>query len=121
MKYEETAKRLRQAMQAKGLRQQDLADLSGVSKSNISHYVNGNHVPDNVMAYKLARVLDVEPSWLMAVDEVPDFILMPNTELIKLIKNMDDDKLNRLLHYAKYLNSQKGDDNEIPQTNLPRL
>lgn len=103
MKYEETARRLKQAMDAKGLRQQDLADLSGVSKSNISHYINGNHVPDNVMAYKLAQVLDVEPSWLMAVDEVPDYIVMPNSVLIETINKMDSKQLDRLLAYANKL------------------
>lgn len=112
MKYEETARRLKEAMNAKGLRQQDLADLSGVSKSNISHYVNGNHVPDNVMAYKLAKVLDVDPAWLMAIEEVPDCVMMPNNELIRTINKMDDAQLNRLLKYARKL--MKGDNNGEP-------
>ena len=68
MKYEKTAKRLRKAMQAKGLTSQELSRLSGVGKSSISHYVNGNNEPSNRTAEKLARVLDVEPLWLMGFD-----------------------------------------------------
>lgn len=45
MKYEETAKRLRYALQECGLSQQELASRSGVSKSSISQYINGTHTP----------------------------------------------------------------------------
>ena len=103
MKYEETAKRLKQAMCAKGLRQQDLADLSGVSKSNISHYVNGNHIPDNVMALKLAKVLNVQPDWLMGIDKAPEYMLVERSELYETINRMDDKKKQRVLAYVKAL------------------
>lgn len=103
MKYEETARRLKKAMSDKGLRQQDLADLSGVSKSNISHYVNGKHIPDSFMAYRLAKVLNVDPTWLMGIDEVPDHVVVAKTELIDAIAVMTEPQKERLLNYARLI------------------
>lgn len=100
MKYEETAKRLKAAMTEKGLTQQELCNRSGVTKSSISHYINGHNVPDNFQAYKLAKVLDVAPEWLMGVDD-PNFIVVENTPLQKEIAAMNDDQLKRLLKYAQ--------------------
>lgn len=103
MKYELTAKRLREAMDNAGMRQKDLAAASGVSKSNISHYMNGNHVPDNVMAMKLGKALGVKPDWLMGIDEAAEYTVIEKTPLIDLIQNMDDSKRDRLLEYARFL------------------
>lgn len=106
MKYEETAKRLRSAMAEKGLTQQELANRSGVTKSSISHYINGHNVPDNFQAFKLAKVLDVAPEWLMAIDE-PNFIVVENTPLQKEISSLNDDQRKVLLKYARSLKERK--------------
>ena len=102
MKNEETARRLRSVMREKGLSQQELANKSGVTKSSISHYVNGKTIPDNFQAYKLAKVLDVAPEWLMGVDDL-NFIVVENTPLQKEIASMNEDQLKHLLSYARYL------------------
>ena len=68
MKYEITAKRIREAMQDKGMSQQELADISKIGKSSISHYVNGTNEPGNKSAYMLAKALDVNPAWLMGLE-----------------------------------------------------
>ena len=99
MKYELTATRLKKAMDKKGLNQQALANLSGVTKSSISHYVNGKNVPDNFQAYKLAKALDCEPAWLMGTDD-PSLIVVENTELQKTLSVMDEKQLARVLKYA---------------------
>ena len=99
MTYELTATRLRKAMNEKGLTQQGLANLSGVTKSSISHYVNGKNVPDNFQAYKMAKVLDCEPSWLMGTDD-QSLIVVENTELQKTLSVMDEKQLARVLKYA---------------------
>lgn len=69
MKHEITAKRLRTALDNKGLRAQDLADRAGVNKASISHYLSGTHKPSNLTAGKMATVLDVNPLWLMGFEE----------------------------------------------------
>jgi len=68
MKNSETAKRLSTAMNLAGITQQELSSRSGVNKSSISQYVNGSHVPSNVSAGKMAKVLGVSPVWLMGFD-----------------------------------------------------
>ena len=68
MKYEITSKRLRDAMAIRGISQQQLADSSQIGKSSISHYVNGTNEPGNKSAYKMAKVLNVNPAWLMGFD-----------------------------------------------------
>lgn len=65
MKNEETAKRLQIALSNANMSQQELVEKSGVGKSSISHYINGSHAPSNISAGKIAKVLGVEPLWLM--------------------------------------------------------
>lgn len=65
MKNEKTAKRLQIALSNANMSQQELVEKSGVGKSSISHYINGSHAPSNISAGKIAKVLGVEPLWLM--------------------------------------------------------
>ena len=111
MKHELTANRLRQAMRAKGLRQQQLSDQSGVTKSSISHYINGKNVPDNFQAAKMAKVLEVAPEWLMGIDEMQNYIVVENTELQREITGLNENQIKRLLLYVRKLKEEK--ENEI--------
>ena len=70
MRYELTARRLKEALSDMGMTQQELADKSGIGKSSISHYINGSNEPANKSAFEMARVLNVNPAWLMGL-EVP--------------------------------------------------
>lgn len=65
---EKSAKRLRYALELKEMKQQDLADKSGVSKNSISQYLSQRSVPSNLSAGKMAQVLQVDPMWLMGYD-----------------------------------------------------
>ena len=69
MRYEITARRIREAMSDMGISQQELADKAHIGKSSISHYVNGSNEPGNKSAFALAQVLKVNPAWLMGLDE----------------------------------------------------
>nr|DAY65437.1 MAG TPA: helix-turn-helix domain protein [Caudoviricetes sp.] len=68
MKNEKTAKRLRIALSNMNMKPQELADLSGVSKSSISQYINGSHAPSNLSSGKMGKILNVNPLWLMGFD-----------------------------------------------------
>jgi transcriptional regulator with XRE-family HTH domain len=68
MKNEITSKRLIQALEQCNMKAQELANKSGVSKNSISQYVNGTHAPSNISAGKMAKVLSVNPVWLMGFD-----------------------------------------------------
>lgn len=68
MKNPETAKRLQEALTAKDMIPQELADKTGIGKASISQYLNGQHKPSNLSAGKMAEVLNVDPLWLMGFD-----------------------------------------------------
>lgn len=68
MKNPITAKRLALALSNKNMIPQELANASGVSKASISQYLNGSHAPSNISSGKMAKILDVNPVWLMGFD-----------------------------------------------------
>ena len=81
MKYELTARRIREALEDAGMTQQELADLSHVGKSSISHYVNGTNEPGNKSAFMLANVLKVNPTWLMGID-APKHLIETDSSIV---------------------------------------
>lgn len=62
--------RLQEAMKVRGMKQNRLAELSGVSKSRISEYLNGKYEPKQDNIYRLAKALNVKESWLMGYQGV---------------------------------------------------
>lgn len=68
MRYEKTALRLRNILSERNMTAQELANRSGVGKSSISHYINGNNEPHTLNAGKMAAVLNVNPMYLMGYD-----------------------------------------------------
>lgn len=111
MLYPITSKRLLEAMNDKGITAYELAKRSGVGKSSISHYTNGNHVPHNVNASRLAKVLGVNPLWLMGLEDVKENIHEQPLkegqedlrELVSIAENLEKSQLARLLAYAQGL------------------
>ena len=105
MKYYETASRIKEAMNDIGISQQELADRSHIGKSSISHYVNGTNEPGNKSAYALARVLNVNPAWLMGLNApkhnpLPD----PGTmEIIDKIQLLPIEQRANVLQYIDFV------------------
>lgn len=62
------AKRLDKALNMAGISADALARASEVSKSSISQYLSGSHIPSEENATKLGNVLNVNPLWLMGFD-----------------------------------------------------
>lgn len=95
LKNEITAKRLSKAMADMGMKSQELADKSHVSKASISQYVNGSHAPSNISSGKMGKVLNVEPMWLMGFDvpmrkEQNEKAATKDFELIKKISLLNE-------------------------------
>ena len=61
-------KRLLEAMNMRGVKAADLARLSGLSKAQISQYMNGQHEARQIALHKLAVALCVSESWLMGCE-----------------------------------------------------
>ena len=85
--------RLQKSLAASGLTATELSEKSGISKANISNYINGVYVPKQDKCYLLAEALDVDPGWLMTGDEPtrpPESSYVPKTvEARSLAKGMD--------------------------------
>ncbi len=60
--------RLREAMEIRGVRQVDLVEQTGIAKSAISAYVNGEYIPKQINTYRIAKALGVDEAWLMGKD-----------------------------------------------------
>lgn len=99
-----TSQRLKEAMSEAGINAQELSDRSGVGKSSISQYVNGSHAPSNITAYKIGKVLNVKPEWLMALGDTkrdtPDYV--PGTaEIIDLYSRATPDQRKAVLNLLR--------------------
>lgn len=112
MKNKETARRLQEALDRKGMTPAELAKKSGVSKSSISQYVNGSHAPSNISSAKMAEVLGVNALWLMGFDlpePTMDFEIRNDDcdLLIEVQKNLNEEGLKKLREYAQDLMASK--------------
>ena len=108
MKYPETARRLAEALNDKNIKPIELAEMAGVSKGSISQYMNGRNRPTNMNAGKMAKVLDVDPMWLMGFDvekKNKAYVLISGNEIqvVEEMKDMSEDQKNRLLAYAQFI------------------
>lgn len=59
------ATNLNRQMRFKGITQQDLSDLTGISRQSISRYQTGISTPSGFVAYKMAKALRCELSELL--------------------------------------------------------
>ncbi len=71
------ADRIQEALDMRGMKQSDLAERTGIGKSSISTYLTGEYEPKQRNLYKMAEVLDVNPSWLMGLDVPIDLTTPP--------------------------------------------
>ena len=65
---ESTATRLKKGMELRGLKQADIAELTGISKGALSSYISGRYLPKQNNTYLIAKALNVSESWLMGAD-----------------------------------------------------
>ena len=71
MKKNNFSERLCLAMDARGIKSQELSRITGIDKSSISCYRGGKYKANSENLYILAHALRVNPAWLMGSDEVP--------------------------------------------------
>lgn len=61
-------KRIKEAMNLRGLKQVDIVKKTGINKGALSSYINGNYEPKQTSIYKIAEALNVSPAWMMGYD-----------------------------------------------------
>jgi transcriptional regulator with XRE-family HTH domain len=72
--------RIKEARQARGWSQQDLAERIGVSQPTIVHWEQGTHTPRNLALARLADALGVSRQWLQGDSEVQAVVAASRTE-----------------------------------------
>lgn len=68
MENNEFIKRLKLAIEKSGLTQTEICDRTGITKGALSSYLSGRYIPKNDNTYKLAKVLNVSPAWLIGAN-----------------------------------------------------
>ena len=61
--------RIIERMKVLGLKQVDIIRETGISKTAISNYVNGNRIPDTLSIYKLSQALETSIEWILTGKE----------------------------------------------------
>lgn len=83
------AKRIQQLMDEQGLKQTDLARMTGIDKSSISLYLSGKYKPKGDKVHLIAKALHADPAFIMGFDIEPDLpdniIPIPKMKKIPLL------------------------------------
>ncbi len=67
--YKAFAYRFRKAVENSGLQQNQIADLTGMTETTVSRYVNGERIPHPILLAKLCEVLRCDANWLIGKEE----------------------------------------------------
>lgn len=93
---EACCKRIRQAMELRGIKAVDLVQATGLGKSAISQYISGKYEPKQVAIHKIAKALNVSEAWLMGYDvpiqraeEIKTVVSKEETELLDMYHKLD--------------------------------
>lgn len=94
------AMRLRIARKAKNLSQERLGVLAGIDESSASarmnQYERGKHVPDFLMASKIAEILDLPTAYFYVENELL-------AEIIQLTHTLSNEQKKKVLHFIRTL------------------
>ena len=68
VKNSTTSTRLQEIMKERGIKQADLARLTGISRGAVSNYVLGRYEPKSDVINKFAKALNCSEMWLWGYD-----------------------------------------------------
>ena len=117
--------RIKEALSARGLKQVELCEKTGIKKSALNSWISQRWQPKQESLYKMAKALDVSEMWLAGYDvpmERPEQ-QKKNDDLAQLILEVkEDDELIELLRAISTLAPEqrsmiKGMVNELCKVN----
>ena len=86
-KVSTTQKRLHEMMQVLNISQQDIANRTGLNKSTISNYCNGNRTPNQRNTAIISDAFQISPAWIMGYD-VEMYAVDPNSSALTKINSI---------------------------------
>lgn len=99
--------RIKEALRIRNMKQSELAEKTGLSKSAISQYVSGTIEPRQNGIYALSKALNVSEAWLMgfnvSMDRKSDLDRIEQSERDKIINEYELDALEQQ-EYDKIMN-----------------
>ena len=106
----EKKNRIEEALRLRGIKQVELMEKTGISKSSINHWIKQRYQPKQEPLYKMAKVLDVSELWLagynVPMERAPEQIKAD--KLATLIHQLrGNDNLIRLMTYAVKLTDKQ--------------
>lgn len=102
-------KRIKQALELRGMKQTDLVEATGIGKSAISQYLSGKYVPKQTATHLIAKALNVSEAWLMGYDvpierieEVKRVVTKEEQELLNMFHKLDAHDKQELFKWIDY-------------------
>lgn len=68
--YKSFSDKLKDALKYRNMTQTDLVKMTGIGKSTMSQYLSGKYTAKQENITKIAKALNVEPTWLMGISEI---------------------------------------------------
>ena len=62
------SERLREILSIRNMKQAEIVEKTGITRGAVSSYLSGRYLPKQDSIYKMAKVLNVNPAWLMGLD-----------------------------------------------------
>lgn len=97
--------KLRSYRVEKGLKQEELANILGITQSAVSHFEKNTRFPPKNIITKLAEVFDVEEDFLIKGAN------LTKLELLKYIEGLSPYEIEEMNNYAKYLKWRNSGEN----------
>ena len=102
--------RIKEAINLRGFKQADIVKNTGINKGALSSYIKGNYLPKQVNLYKIAKALNVNPTWLMGynvpmdADYIPDKIIANEEDYAIIDKNIGKFKKGQIVQVKEITN-----------------
>lgn len=101
MKISNSRNRIQELLSIYGDRQFEMAKKTGLSKSAITRFVNGENIPNQESIDKIAKAYNVNPAWLMGYDV--DMEKKSNKEIIKMLNMLTEQDKDFVIKTIRYL------------------
>lgn len=99
------SQRLKEIMNRKGVRACEVTAATGISPSQMSHYLKGDYDPKQITLVKLSRFFEVNELWLTGYDvdekRYPSTINGIKKEIVEYLENLNEQELSRIKNFIK--------------------
>lgn len=100
-------KRLKELRQKRNITQWQLAEGLNLSPSSITMYENGRRLPDIPTIINIAKYFNVSVDYLIGNSDIPNTNIIDESELLNLINNLSQEKINILKQFIEILTKEE--------------